>query len=419
MKDNKFVYYISIFLLIIFPFHRILTYTINALGVTNSFLFDINKVIYLWITLPILIYIYIKGLFKNEYKLNKYDYICYFLLLMGLITSLFAVDKYTSIFGKIYRDEGLLSIYTYIFIFLNAKNIKNKKYIENIINIFLVISLIQVIYAIVQVYTNLSFIRHYSTHYMASGLSGNPNFFGSYMVLSIAISSILYLSRKKIRYLLLSVMYLGGIILASSTGPFITVIILFILLIYYLIRKEFNIKNYLILLISLVIGYFLYTNLITLTNKEETIKDNYNISKEIETVINSDNKDTSHDVSNGRITLWKNSLPLTKKYIIVGAGFDNFINVYEHNTPDLAYDKAHNIYLEMFICSGGLYLVGYLLLCFFIIKDNIKKKDSLLLALFMAFLAYSIQGFSNINVIDICFIFWMFTGFINRLGEDS
>ena len=419
-SKDKLVFIILSILIVIFPLHRLVTYTINALGVTDSFLFDINKVYFLWFSLPFLAGIYIVRILKNEYKVTIFDYLSYILLILGLITSLFAVNKYVSIFGTKYRDEGLISIYTYIFIFLNAKNIKDKKVIKNLINIFLISTLIQSVYALLQVCTNLSFIRHYSIHYMASGLSGNPNFLGSSLVLAITISSIYFLSSRKYRYLLLSGMYMMGITFASSTGPFLTVIILYILLIYYLVIKKYNVTDYLIILLFLVLVFLASSKLIDVTHKTVNIEPNYNISEEIKAIASDNTATTSnYTFANDRVGLWKSALPLAKKYLIVGAGFDNFMYVYPYQSNLLTYDKAHNIYLETLICSGGLYLVVYLLLCALLVIKYFKIKNDLLIAVFLAFITYSIQGFANINVIDICFIFWMIMGFVNRLGESN
>ena len=76
---------------------------------------------------------------------------------------------------------------------LNTKNIKQEKYKKNIIKLFISIGIFQSTYAILQSYTDFSFIRRHSLKYMAMGLCSNPNFFGSYMVMQLLIVGFMYI----------------------------------------------------------------------------------------------------------------------------------------------------------------------------------------------------------------------------------
>ena len=107
------------------------------------------------------------------------------------------------------------------------------------------LGIIYTIYGILQVYTNLSFIMHSKIPYMASSLCGNPNFFGSYMVMLTSYTFAMYMLEKEKKYFFLSLIFFIGLCLASSSGPFISfiIIIIFLLIAY---RKK-------IILISLII----------------------------------------------------------------------------------------------------------------------------------------------------------------------
>ena len=47
--------------------------------------------------------------------------------LAGIITCFFSINKQVSIMGKSYRHEGFLSVLSYNLLFINWKNLANKK----------------------------------------------------------------------------------------------------------------------------------------------------------------------------------------------------------------------------------------------------------------------------------------------------
>ena len=399
-------------LIIILPLHRLLTYTIKLIK-GNYFLNMIIVEQIFWLFLPIFSLIYLINVIRKRYKINKIDYLAFILMFLGLLSTIFAKSQYTSLYGNIYRYEGLISIYTYIFIFLNVKNIKEEKYKKIIVNILLFMGTIYTIYAYLQVFTNFNFIKKFTYSYMGSSLCGNPNFYGSYIVMFVCLAFTLYITTDKIIYLLLSCIYFSGLIIASSTGPFLAVIITLIFILVFF-RKKIKIRNYLLSILLFIMVFFNVSDAIIKSNEKEVIDPNYNISLEIETIIKNEN---TIDFSNGRIYVWKKSLPLLKKYWLVGAGYDNFMNVYLIRNGGLVFDKAHNIYLEMAICNGIPYLIIYCIICLIIFLNGFFVKEPMYLALYMAFVGYSIQAFANINVVDVTWQFYLIIGLLYSKNE--
>lgn len=405
LNIEKYIFIVIMAVLIGLPALKLLSYNLFTAGIiTDSF--DINHVYLLWLAIPFLLVLYILNIFLNNKKINYIDIIVYFLIVLAIISTICAVDINKSIYGEYKRNEGLLSIISYYLIFLNVKNIKNDKYIKLIIKTFIVVGLVQVVYAFLQVYTEFGFIKHYSRPYMASSLSGNPNFFGSYMVMHTLIMFVLYLLKDKKIYLILSLIFFSGLCLGSSTGPFLGFIVttIFFIICY---RKKFNIKKLFKILLLFVVVYIF----IDCSNKfvqenifGNQIDDDYNISLELK-------KGIGNRFGNGRIELWLNSLPLVKKYWITGCGLDNFKNVYSQSNG-LVFDKAHNVYLQMLITNGVFAFLLYLVLCLIIFIKGLKLKNELYIALFIAFIGYSIQAFANISVIDVAPTFFTIMGII-------
>lgn len=425
MKKNyleTFIYSIILILIIGLPSIKLLSYILYLNNVVAD-TFVVNNAYLLWVLLPVLAIIYFIGLITKKYKFTYIDYFMLFLLVFALISTKFAYNTNVAIYGEIHRYEGLLSILCYYFIFLNIKNMTNEKYKKSIIDIFLIVGIFQVFYGLLQVYTDFSFIKHYSKEYMAIGLCGNPNFFGSYIILQIMLTSFLYLTTNKKRYLLATILFFTGLVLAGSTGPFLSFIIAMIFGIICF-HKKINFKRVIILFVSLIITFFITNySLAYRYNKPNTngIDRNYNISTEIiDTVINK-NK-TIETVGNGRIEVWKKTLPLVKKYWVIGAGLDNFAKVYP-NSGNIVFDKAHNVYLQIAVTNGSIVLFIYCLICFIAFIKGFKYKDEFYIAIYMSFVGYCIQAFANINVIDVTPCFYIMLGILYskniQIGSDN
>ena len=117
------------------------------------------------------------------------------------------------------------------------------------------------------------------------------------------------------------------------------------------------------------------------------------------------------EIGSGRLVIWENSLPLVKKYWLVGCGLDNFKDVYP-NSGTMAFDKAHNVYLQMAITNGIPALITFLILLFIAFIKGIRFKNNFFTPIYMAFIGYSIQAFFNISVIDVAPYYYIILGLI-------
>lgn len=405
MKKNldKVIYYLIISVIIGLPFFKFTAYNLYLTHVIEDS-FDFNHVVFLWILLIPLIITYIYGIVSKKFKINYIDYIFYILIICGLISTIVASNINIAIVGEIDRNEGILSLLAYYFIALCIKNLNNKEYIKKIINIILIVGLFLVGYAIIQVYTNVGFVKHFSVPYIASSLCGNPNFFGSYLVMLLCISINEFLLNKEYKYLIFSIIYFIGLVLAGSTGPFIT----FIIMTIFIIIKNFKRTKikYILLLLIFIPTLFISNYFIKIVHNN--IDQSYNIVDDISNI-----KDKNiNQMTSGRLDLWKRSIPLVKKYYLLGAGIDNFGIVFEKVTKDIRFDKAHNVYLQILITNGIVPLLLVLALCFITFIKGFKIIDTMYLSIYFACIGYMIQAFSNISVIDVAPIFFVLLGLI-------
>lgn len=427
ITNKKILNIFTFCILIVIPLMKQLSFYLVKLNVMNEYDF-INPAIVIYMSIPFLIFVYIKDIKDKKRKLDLYDYLFFILVVIGIIVTIFSMDKSISIFGKDYRHEGFLSILGYYLLFINWKVNGNKDDIIKYIKLFIIIGIINSIYAILQIYTSFDFILRYSNDIkMVSGLCGNPNFFGSLIVTVISMITCKFLMSKEItmKEIFLIILLFISLINSQSTGPFITYILLIILLIVFLFKKRcLVLKNMSILFIILVITYCS----IYVINKYV-----YNFNRCEMCDIN----ETVKTGGNGRLEIWKNSLNIVKDNPFIGVGFDNFYLAYSNPKnnggtiltiengvvkkivlPEVdIVDNAHNIYLHNLVTMGILGLIPYLLLCLFTFIKGLKSKNKLIFILFSGFVAYSIQGFVNISVIQVAPIYFIIIGLI--LSENS
>lgn len=370
--------------------------------------------------LPMLFVIYIYGLIKKEFKITYTDILVYILAILGIISTIFAIDVKKSIFGEAIRYEGLLALFYYYLLFLNVKNIRCEKYKKNIIKVLIITSIVTFIYSILQVYTDLPQIMHFTNPYMAIGTNGNPNFYGSYMVMVSLIPIVLYLINGERKYFFLSIIFFMGLCLANSSGPFLGFLLayMFFFLVFF---KRIKKKRFILLTLILIGMFFTVDKTVVYMHEfkfNNTISADYNIKKDmsnsfkiIGNTLLTGKSLKEQNLGSGRLSIWTNTIPAVKKYFLFGCGIDNFALVYPQDGY-LIFDKAHNVYLQMLVTNGIYALVAYCAICLNVFLIGFKFKRPIAIALFIAFVGYSIQAFANISVIDVAPIFYIILGLL-------
>lgn len=417
MKKNsveKTIYIIIVLVMVLIPLLKLSTY-IPPIEKFYINTFEIKRVYVLWIAIFFLLMTYLYSIFSKKEKIGYIDIIMYILIILAFLSTKYAINFEKSFFGEKYRYDGLLTILSYYFLFLNVKSIKQEKYKKSIIKLFIIIGIFQSIYAILQTYTEFTFIRRYSeVKYMAMGLCSNPNFFGSYIVMQLLLIGYMYIYDPKKRYLIIYILFGISLYIASSTGPVLSVFVTLIFSMFIIPKK---VKKIIKLIIVLVLSFSLANlSLKFIQNKpieKEVFKNDYVLNE-----VTSISKQSKQQIGSGRLIVWEKSLPLVKKYWLIGCGLDNFKNVYP-NTGYIKYDKAHNVYLQISITNGVPALIIFLLLLFIAFIKGIKFKNGFLTPLYMAFIGYSIQAFFNISVIDVAPFYYIILGLILSKSDEK
>lgn len=127
--------------------------------------------------------------------------------------------------------------------------------------------------------------------------------------------------------------------------------------------------------------------------------------------------------------IWKMSIPIVKDNFIIGKGADTFPVVYpQHDLVGkrrfmkrayMFIDKPHNMYIQMGVNFGGIYLILYLIFIgiYFVesvklyLINKIRNNDGILgVMIFCSILAYNIAGIFNDSVVSVSPLYWTFVG---------
>ena len=320
--------------------------------------------------------------------------------------------------------------------FYLSSYIEGDNYKKIIIYSILGIGAIQCVYAILQIYDVKHIYRMVHTRatkemtstglrnikeIWATGFITNPNFFGSYMVLCVAYSLGLYLNekniRKKIVFIFFSALFIVGVLISNTTSCALATVIALIGLIVHCIRNK-NYKE----IITIIVVAISMTVLVSSLGKTSLIGDSKIAGQEGAEIVKGNSQTT---FGNNRFYIWKNVFKIVPDNIINGVGIDNFYYAFDGKAlvtehGDVFYDKVHNEYLQILIAEGLPCLLAYLAFIFFIclrgFKDYLKTNKVFLL---LPILAYLIQAFFNISVIEVAPFFYIGLGLCATAGTDN
>ncbi|MGJ7920059.1 O-antigen ligase family protein [Neobacillus sp. LXY-4] len=351
-----------------------------------------------------------------------------FLCLVGFST-IFSVNQYASIYGRLGRHEGLLTFLCYGSILLFSYRLMTIKQIEKIIPGMAIVSIFVSTYGILQHYF-LDFLPRTPLYYneiRSYSFFDNPNFFGSYLVLVIMLTISIYLTAKT---RILSAFYLTTIGLAfvslifSGTrsgwvGVFCGLIFVSFIVI---LKRKYLWKKWIVLLMTLFLLMVAinFAEKGALNERAMTLfSDSYRIATQTST-----GREGSF-----RLFIWKKSLPLVSENFWLGSGPDTFDQVFPNDEEkkqvfgDIIVDKAHNEYLQMAITLGVPALLVYLYLLLVVFKNAyfaLKRIDGdrkiQLYGFLSAIFGYLVQAFFNISTVPVAPLFWAILGMTMALS---
>lgn len=366
---------------------------------------------------------YIREILNNDFI--NLALLSYFILLV--ISLFFAEDIQLALSGSPFRVEGFGTIAVYMLLFLAARSISHLD--EKLLKAILFTATLVAFYGIIQHYGIRLFPRDYlrTTWSKPFSTMGNPNFLGSYLVLTLPIAMDLFI-KYKVNYAAVSFAILFFCLLATMTrGAWIggaVAIISYLLLIRFYLPDYHNYKSRIIIVLILIVSLLIWFNLQSdgsFLNRIFSITNGFKEGEDIDRA------------GSGRIFIWKGVINMIKEKPLFGVGIENLaepffrINRFEVLKTFGEFwkvDKAHNEYLNIAATTGIPSLLIYLSFITLIIRQGFLKikSDPLLLAIMASVIGYLVQAFFNISVVTVAYIFWIFLGFLankNHLGYET
>lgn len=154
------------------------------------------------------------------------------------------------------------------------------------------------------------------------------------------------------------------------------------------------------------------------------------VSDEIEVFHGLDGKER---ILNGRGYIWSRTIPLLKKYFILGSGQDSFVTVFPNNDylglarwgyKDIIINKPHCMYMQIAVQSGMLSLImlmAFWCIYFMSVIRNKKKSRNyeLSAAIAVGVLGYLLTGLTNDSNVGVAPLFWAYIGMGFHYAKNS
>ncbi|WP_017381162.1 O-antigen ligase family protein [Paenisporosarcina sp. TG-14] len=359
----------------------------------------------------------------------KMEYILFIFIALLTFSTIFSADIYTSIVGAWTRHEGYLTWLGYLSVFyfyyrvINYDNFSPEKLLKNLFVVSAVIS----IYGILQHfdYDFISLIVPWESPTSSIAFFDNPNFYGTYLVLTMGIGMGLYImasEKKPLLFYGIVLTLMTSVLLYTNTRSAwigLTIVALFYT---FTIVKQYKLwRKWMVLLLAMgimVVGInategnrYLGKIFITLEESGELLEEGL----------------TGHEGSS-RLIIWQKDVTILDDYFWIGSGIDTHAIVFPA-TPDeleeyfnnrtIMVDKAHNEYLQIAVTIGIPALLVYLLLLFKVyrrafqtLKGANKQQKHIIFTLLAVITGYLVQAIFNISVVSVAPILWMFLGIV-------
>ena len=393
--------------------NRIIEYSFYALFIIvpliltpyNYELFEFNKMLAVYfLTIIISAAWIIKMILQKRIIIQRtpFDLPLLLFLLSQILSTVFSIDRHTSVWGYYSRfNGGLMSTICYITLYYAF--VSNAVSVKNSLKVILSTAAIVSLYGIGEHFGIDKKIWVQDVQNRVFSTLGQPNWLAAYLVALVPLS-------RWLSPLFLLTIYFTK----SQSGIAAALITLFLMFVFLVIKKRF-LKIILIVVLAAGAGYYLLTSPLTAGN-QKTLQ-----------LINEENLTRAGGSSSLLIrrVVWQGAIDVFKHYPLFGSGVETFAYSYYNFRPaghnllsewDFLYNKAHNEYLNFLATTGAFGLGTYLLFIFSVIIFFIKHPSGLMLG----FISILITNFFGFSVVPVTLFFFLFPAFaINNENFDA
>ena len=393
--------------------NRIIEYSFYALFIIvpliltpyNYELFEFNKILTVYFfTIIITSAWIIKCIHQRKILLCRtpFDIPLLLFLLSQILSTVFSIDRHTSVWGYYSRfNGGLMSTISYITLYYAF--VSNAVSVKNSLKVILSTAAIVSLYAIAEHFGIDKKIWVQDVQNRVFSTLGQPNWLAAYLVALVPLS-------RWLSPLFLLTIYFTK----SQSGIAAALITLFLMFVFLVIKKRF-LKIILIVVLAAGAGYYLLTSPLTAGN-QKTLQ-----------LINEENLTRAGGSSSLLIrrVVWQGAIDVFKHYPLFGSGVETFAYSYYNFRPaghnllsewDFLYNKAHNEYLNFLATTGAFGLASYLFFISAVLIFFLKNPSGLMLG----FISILITNFFGFSVVPVTLFFFLFPAFaINNENFDA
>lgn len=344
----------------------------------TSELFEFNKIIFIYISSIILFcFLVFRLIISNvQPKFSRLDILIFIFFFSQVISTIFSIDRHTSIFGYYGRfNGGLISIIAYIIIYFSIKLLFSLNNVQALLKTSIISSVLVILWGLPGKFgydlsclaftgqlNNSCWTNQFHPEQRMFSTLGQPNWLGAYLAVNFFFGLYFFVKslniKQKYQQILWTIYLIFNIYAILSTrsrSSLVALLMGFCLFVFLQIKKTKRVLGIVsILFIGLVI--FLFVNR-TILFKTSTQQNQFNIGIT-----------DSFDI---RQIVWDGAIKLGNRYPLFGSGVETFAYAYyfvrpqSHNLTsewDYLYNKAHNEYLNYYATTGTFGIVSYVLL---------------------------------------------------------
>ena len=420
-----------------------------AFTTTTFELFEFPKMILVYfLTIFIVAAFLVKSIVVGKLNLKRtpLDFPILLYAVSYLLSTIFSIDRYTSIFGYYTRfNGGLLSLACYValyYIFVwevgpekqEGTEGKGKKKIK-FVKALLLSSLLVSIYGILQ---HFGIDKNYwvqDVQRRVFSTLGQPNWLAAYLVMILPVSLTLVVKNFKFQISKLLFVLLPAVIYAAfwftysrsgllGFGAAMGTFLIFL-------GKENLKKSWQPLLLVGIVWALVSILALTPTISEKIIVAAPFYGAPVRAAQSAaatppaqpqQSPPPTGSTVQIRLAVWKGALNLIKNHPLLGTGPETFAYSFLPYRPvelnqtaewEFLYNKAHNEYLNIAACTGLLGLGAYLFLIGKFVWWNLKRRgqSTLRAGVFAGWVGVVISNFFGFSVVTTSLLFWLYLAF--------
>jgi putative inorganic carbon (HCO3(-)) transporter len=348
----------------------------------------------------------------------------------AVVSTIFSVAPEKSIYGDMWREEGLFTLISYIaLVIVFSTLVETKQQLNKLLQSLIATSFLVALYGVLQ-YTGFNPTEHFVPQYRDTHINstmGNPNFLGKFIVLTLPLCMSYFLiapnQKQKIFFAAGAVTSFCALLLTFTRASWLGFCVSQCIFMISLWKKPIGVRVRAVAMSAVV---FMLSAALLLYGASGYGNKTDTFFSEIKSRIT-----TAFDIRSGtgsatRLFVWKKTIGLIGEHPFVGFGLDAHesamrrFNLEYNRTFNnwVIIDRAHNNYLDIAVAQGFFGLGAYLaIIVTFLVwlwkalrQEQQLPRKIVYLGLLSAFCGYLVNDFFIFSVVSVSPTFWSLMG---------